>query len=313
MVRASDMIDLSTFCAVAEAQSFTDAATKLGVSQTLVSKRIKKLELRLGAQLINRSSRGFSLTEVGRGLYERFAAISDEIREAELSAQRLAGSAEGVARLAAPLVCAYIGVPNNQTMLETFPDLSVEMTIVDGDIDLINGGYDAAIHIGEVRESNLVVRKLTNARFCVVATPGYVSEHGAPRYLEDLAHFECLSGSENGRREWVFQSKCDKEPFRWEVHGRYSANSELVLHRACLLGMGYAQLAMPLIYEDLKAGRLVRVLEDFSYRTHPINVIYPSHNITDRTRSLVELVIEYLKSQLPEVGPQEEIQSGEWY
>ena len=290
-----------------EARSFTAAATRLGVSQTLVSRRIKKLEERLGTQLINRSSRGFSLTEAGELLYAKFSAITAQINEAELSVQQIAGSDEGIARLAAPLMCAYIGIPNNKYMLRKFPRLSLEVTIVDGEIDVINGGYDAALQIGEVRESNLVIRKLMDARFCVVATSAFIEQHGAPRCLEDLRNLECLCGIRNGKRQWIFQTSNDKSPFPLEVSGRFSAAHDLVLLRACLQGMGFAQLPVPLIHNDLKAKRLVRVLEDYCYRTVPIHVVYPSRNVTDRTRLLIEMVIGYLQEQLPEVKPHADI------
>ena len=297
------MSDQITFCTVVEAEGFSSAAQQLGCSQALVSKRIKQLEKRMGAQLINRSTRGFSLTESGRLLYSKYKDVAAHLAEAEREVVETISTGSGTYRFAAPLMCTYIGVPNNKRMLEDHPEISVIADIIDGEIDVINGGHDAAIQIGEMRDSNLIQKKAMDARFCVVATPEFVEANGEPKTPDDLARFECLAGIEGGKRQWLFQSRSDNEPYAVEVSGRFSAGHDLVLHRACLMDMGYAQLPLPLIYSDLKEGRLTRVLEDYCYRAHPIYVVYPSHNVTARTREVVDLVIKSLGTLVPDVPP----------
>lgn len=290
------MSELATFCAVVATESFSAAATQLGVSRALVSKRIQELEKRLGVRLINRSTRGFALTEAGELYYRRALETSKQIQRAEREVQLLASSYTGSLRLAAPLVCGYFGTPLLGALINAYPDLEIQLSIIDGPIDLINGGFDAAIHLGERRDSNLICRKVAEGRYSVVASPSYFHKHGLPKTPHDLAGFNCLRQLPIGASTWMFQEE-NGDPYPVEVSGNLSAGSEFILRQACLMGTGVALLPELLVSNDVETGALQQVLRQHCHFAHNVYLIYPSRDITEKTRALIEALIEFAEQQ----------------
>lgn len=287
--------DIVLFCFVAGTRSFSRAARELGVSRSLVSKRIAKLERRLQTRLIRRSTRSLSLTEAGELLYRRYSDIRKRIDHAEREVADLDRDHSGVIRLAAPAAWSYAGVPHIAELHRRFPDLEVQLSAVDGELNLIHSGHDAALHIGELEDSALVCRRIASVPLAVCAAPSYLAEHGAPERPSDLVRHKCLCANAAGTRRWRFR-EAGGESYTAPVNVEFSTDSELLLLRACVAGMGMTQLPRLLVDEHLEAGQLKLVLEDFSYQTDDIYVLLPQRDVPDKVR----LVIDYLVGHITE-------------
>ena len=183
------------FCFVAKTRSFSQAAKLLGISRSLVSKRVSRLEDRLDTRLVQRSTRSMSLTEAGELLYRRYTDITDRIDRAEREVSDLHRTHSGLIRFAAPMVCSYIGVSLIDRLHREYPNIEVQLCVEDGEIDVIKSGYDAAIHVGPLKDSNLICRKITTARLAVCGSPGYLIKRGVPNTTTDLKRHNCLSVS----------------------------------------------------------------------------------------------------------------------
>lgn len=285
------------YCFVARTRSFSKAAKILGVSRSLVSKRISRLENRLGARLLNRSTRSLSLTEAGELLYRRYSDIHERIEQAEQQVSDLHKTSSGTIRFAAPTVSSYVGVPLISDFHREYPNIDIRLSVVDDEFDLINSGYDAAIHIGELKSSNLICRKITTVRLAVCATPAYVDANGRPMTPYELDRHNCLClGSEQGNdKKWLFRG-ADDETFGVQIAGKFSANNELILLRACLAGLGFCQLPLVLLEPYIDSGKLEVVLDEFSNVYSDIYVVLPHRDITEKVR----IVVDFLTNRISE-------------
>lgn len=289
--------DIVLFCFVAGTRSFSRAARELGVSRSLVSKRIAKLERRLQTRLIRRSTRSLSLTEAGELLHRRYTDIRKRIDHAEREVADLDRDHCGVIRLAAPAAWSYAGVPHLAELHRRFPNLEIQLSAVHGALNLIHSGHDAALHIGELEDSALVCRRIASVPLAVCAAPSYLAEHGAPQRPSDLVRHKCLCANSAGasERRWRFREAGGKA-YTAPVNVEFSSDSELLLLRACIAGMGMTQLPRMLVDEHVEARQLSIVLEDFSHQTDDIYVLLPQRDVPDKVR----LVVDYLVGHITE-------------
>lgn len=292
---ANNASDMTVYCCVAKTRSFSHAGELLGVTRSLVSKRISRLEKRLGTRLINRSTRSLSLTEAGELLYRRYSDINDRVERAEQEVLDVNKSHAGLIRLAAPVVCSYIGIPLISALQRQFPDIGVRLSVVDGGFDLIESGYDAAIHIGELKSSNLICRKITTARLAVCATPAYIALHGRPEKPGDLKTHNCLRHGQasGGGSNWMFRVR-DSKAFAVQVSGNFSADNEIVLLRACLADIGICQLPHVLLESRINSGELALLLDEFNNISSDIYVVLPHRDVPEKVR----IVIDFLSQQI---------------
>lgn len=293
-LQASDVL---VFCFVAKTQSFSRAAKMLGISRSLVSKRVSRLEERLDTRLIQRSTRSMSLTEAGELLFRRYTDITDRIERAEREVADLNRTHSGVIRFAAPTTCSYVGVSLISKLHRNFPNIEVQLTVEDGEVDIIESGYDAAIQMGPLRDSNLICRKIASTRLAVCAAPRYLDTRGVPATPRDLRRHNCLAMTPEAgeERHWVFREQ-GKQEFLQEVRGDFHSNSEVVLLRACLAGMGVCQLPLVLVQEHASAGRLEPLLDTYTNVTTDIQVILPHRDIPEKVR----IAIDFLTDQARE-------------
>ena len=283
--------------------SFSHAAKQLGISRSLVSKRVSRLEDRLDTRLINRSTRSMSLTEAGDLLYRRYDDITERIDRAEREVADLHRTHSGLIRFAAPSVCSYIGMPLISKLHREYPNIEVQLSVVDEDIDVINSGYDAAIHIGPLKDSNLICRKITSARLAVCGSPGYLIKRGVPVSPKDLKRHNCLATTpQSGEsRQWLFR-ETDAKAFSIDVEGDFHTDNDVVLLRACLEGMGLCQLPIVLIDEHVRKGELELVLEDFSHIRTDIFVVLPHRDMPEKVRVAVDFLTEQVRRHFPEAA-----------
>jgi len=273
--------DMVTFARVVEAGGFSEAARQMGVSKSHVSKAIARLELSLGVRLLNRSTRGLSVTEIGAAFHEHCIRITEEAAQAAEVVGRLQSEPRGVLRVPAPVAFGRLHVgPAVAEFLSRYPRLKLDMTITDRMVDLVSEGYDVAIRIRREPSLHVVARELAPVRRVVCATPDYFERRGVPTAPQDLAEHNCLHYTHFGTQgEWRFQSP--RGEIVVPVKGTLRIDDDDTLAQAVLSGLGLAMLPTFIIGGELQAGRLRCVLSDYVplerriYAVHLPNVRLP--------------------------------------
>ena len=189
-----DLEGMAIFARVVETRSFSAAARDLGMSKSLVSKRVTQLEHSVGARLLNRTTRNMSLTEAGAAFYDHCARIVSELEEAKLAVGRLHSEPRGVLRISASVAFGTLHIaPALPEFLLLYPELKIDMAITDRVVDLAEEGYDVAVRIAKEPAPNLVARRLAAVNRQICATPEYFARHGVPQTPKDLERHNCLT------------------------------------------------------------------------------------------------------------------------
>ena len=293
-----DTIDgMRTFVAVISAGSFSGAAERLNMSPQLVSKYVGQLETRLGARLLNRTTRRLSVTEVGQAYYERCQAVLADIDEMESAVGDAAAAARGTLKINAPMT---FGTKHLSRAIVEYqcrqPEVTVELTLDDRVVDIVSEGYDIAIRIGRLQESSLVARKLAPVRLVVCGTSDYLAERGVPDTPKDLENHECLRytlSSDAGR--WRFRNGGQTEDV--QVSGRLSANNGDAIRLAALAGSGLALQPTFIVGDDVRDGRLQIVLEDYEAEPMGVYAVYAHRQyLSGKVRTFVDFLAGYFGS-----------------
>jgi DNA-binding transcriptional LysR family regulator len=287
------MASMAAFTKVVGAGSFSSAAREMQVSQALVTKQIQELESWLGARLLNRTTRRLSLTEIGTGFYERAARILEAVEEARNAAGALQTAPRGRLRINAPVSFGLLHLaPVITDFLQRFPDVSVEMLVNDRLVDLLEGEFDVGVRIGRLRDSSLIARKIAPVRLVVCAAPNYLAQHGAPRTPDDLANHNCLEYTYfETRGEWRLLDPAGKEVVV-PVSGRYLANNADVLRTTAIAGGGIILIPTFIVGDDLRAGRLVRLMPDYPPPEQGLHALYPpGRHLSAKVRSFVDFLV----------------------
>ncbi len=280
---------LAVFVRIAETGSLSAAARALGISRSAVSKKLAALEERLGARLLNRTTRRLSLTEVGSAFLERAQRILAELEEAEAAVSRLTTEPRGTLRVNAPMSFGVRHVaPALAGFMARYPDLAVTMDFNDRRVDLVEEGYDLAIRVADLPDSSLIARKLAPARRVVCASPDYWERHGKPDHPRDLAAHNCLVYTHlAGGSEWGFRDTGG--PFGVAIDGTLKANNGDALCEAARAGLGVYFAPTFLVGDDLSSGRLVAVLEAFEDPALSIYAVYPHRrHLSAKVRAFVD-------------------------
>lgn len=296
-----DLVAMLHFVRVVEAGSFTGAATKLGVSKSVVSERIAALEARLGVRLLHRTTRRLSLTSEGLALYERSARFVVAADEASLVLAGASKSPRGLLSISAPIVFAQDHlVPPIAAFLARYPDVRVEVSLADRVVDLTDERVDVAIRItSRLSGAGLVARKLARDRTVLCASPAYLARRGTPTRPEELLGHECLVYSLlEVADEWRFRSPGQRAVVSLPVEGRLRVASGSVLRTAALEGMGLAVLPTFMITRELAEGRLVRVLESsFVGVELGIHAVYAEAKpVPSKIRAFVDLLAAHFRT-----------------
>ena len=284
-----DIEDLRTFVDVADAGGVSSAARRLGVSKSIVSRRLFRLEAELGVQLLARTTRGAALTEAGVTFREHAARVCAEIDTA-LETIMPAGELRGRLRIAAPLSLGPTHLaPVFAEMARRHPMLHVHASYSDHFVDIIGEGFDCAIRVGYLSDSNLIARRVGPVHGKLVASPDYIREHGTPETPDELlAHQALMQGTET----WQFIDG-DKTV---SIHpqGRFKADNGTALAAAAVAGLGIAWLPDHLIEGYLDSGSLVPVMTRYPVPTAGMFVVRPpGEHSTRKVRVLTELLIEH--------------------
>ena len=300
MKTGSHSSDVIVFCVVARTRSFSAAAHQLGISRSLISKRVARLEDRLKTRLLQRSTRSMSLTEAGELLFRRYSEITDRIDRAEREVADLSSAHSGTVRFAAPMACGFIGMPMISKLHKEYPNIEVLLSIQDGPVDIIDSGFDAAIHIGPLKDSNLICKKITSVRLVVCGAPGYLRRRGLPETVADLKRHNCLTLDRDtaAEKSWLFR-EFGGPLLEQPVEGDFRTDSDVILLRGCLAGMGLAQLPAVLAKEYLDRGELVATLDKFCYVETDVFVVLPHRDMPEKVRVAVDFLTREAQRVFP--------------
>jgi DNA-binding transcriptional LysR family regulator len=288
---------MRAFIDVVEAEGFSAAARKIGRSKALLSKYVRELEDELGALLLNRTTRQFSLTEAGHTYYRRASEIIREIDSLQETVRESAGDVRGRIKLSAPR--SFADAPIGQSLIDFakgHPDIILEIHLDDRFVDLVEEGFDLAIRISRLENSSLIARRLAPFSVTLCASPDFIAERGEPQRPQDLARLPCIIDT-NSRylSNWAFLGD-NGEPFSVSVSGPIEVNSPMAARAAALSGLGFALLPDFIATPDIAAGRLVAVLDDRVARGAGIFAVYPHRRyLPAKVRVLVDFLVQWFK------------------
>ena len=292
--------ELKTFCLVAASGGFSSAARQLGVATSSVARLMDALEQRIGAPLLNRSTRSITLTDAGRDYFTRASQILAQLDEADDAAGAGGSEPRGLLRIAAPITFSGLFIaPLLPELGRRYPLLELDLRLSDALSNLVEESIDLAIRIGSVeRHPNLIARLLVQQERLICASPAYLARHGAPQTPADLAVHNCLQFAHRaGGQPWRIESAAGIEEV--QVRGTLSVNNGEVLRQAVVGGMGLGLMPDWLVARDLAAGTLVPVMRqyriDWGARDGGIYALYPaSRRGSNKVQAVVGLLAEAL-------------------
>ncbi|RZL88416.1 MAG: LysR family transcriptional regulator [Variovorax sp.] len=287
--------EMEVFVQVVHSQSFSAAARRLSLTPSAVSKLIARLEARLGARLLVRSTRGLHLTPEGTGFHTRARGILESMAEAEREVSQ-ASTPRGRVRINAnvPFGRRYL-LPLMSEFLARYPEIFVDLVLTDQVVNVREEKTDIAIRTGPLKDSNLVSRELGQSRFVVVAAPAYLERRGVPAHLEDLARHNCLGfGFIRHTQVWPF---VDAGGARLSVvpRGNMHVSDGETMRQLALEGVGVARLARFHVGRDVTEGRLAPLLEPFNPGdTDPVHAVFigPGKELPARVRAVLDFLYE---------------------
>jgi len=283
-----DIEDLRTFVEVADAGGVSPAARRLGISKSMVSRRLIRLEAELGVQLLARTTRGAALTEAGITFRDHAARVGSEIDTA-METILPSGDLRGRLRIAVPVSFGPSHFAHVLAqMAQRHPQLHIHAYYSDRFVDLIAEGFDCAIRVGYLPDSNLVARRIGPLYGKLVASPDYIRRHGSPETPEELAGHEALM---QATEVWQFMD--GEEIITVHPRGRFKADNALALAAAALAGVGIAWIPDGVTHDHLASGALVPVMTRYPPPPAGIYVIRPSgQHATRKVRVLTDMLIE---------------------
>ena len=293
--------EMEAFVCVVDQGGFTDAARKLGMSKSAVSKHVSALEARLGARLLDRTTRRVSPTEIGLAYYDRASAVMTSAAEADDMVSVMQSMPRGSLRISVPVSFGTAKLASLiSPFLKQYPEISINMVLDDRFAELVAEGFDMAIRIGALEDSSLIARKLATCRSIIAASPAYLEEHGTPSRLEELSDHSLLHYSNLSTGNfWRFQTKTGEER-HVRVGGRLTANNGETLKCAAIDGLGVALLPSFILGDSLKTGRLVEVLPSARLADLGIYAVYPPGRfVQPKLRSFIDYLVESFRG----VGP----------
>jgi DNA-binding transcriptional LysR family regulator len=298
------LTSLTTFIRVVDSGGFSAAGRRLNMSTTMVSNHVQALEARLGARLLNRTTRKVSLTEVGKAYYDRATQIIADLEQADDIAGAMQSTPRGTLRIYTATHIVQFVAPVVAEFLGSHPEVKVDLTIGERTIDLIDEGYDLAIRLTPPPDSSLIVRSLATWRHVLCCSPAYLEQHGPPRQLAELSEHNCVRHALYPfGDEWRFVDRKGM-PASVRVSGNLTSNSGETLRRAALQGVGVCLAAGFLVADDLEAGHLIRLLPEYRPVELSMNAVYPHrHHLSAKVRSFIDRLVHHSAEQQKLINP----------
>ncbi|MGU3577150.1 LysR family transcriptional regulator [Brucellaceae bacterium C25G] len=288
---------MRAFIDVVEAEGFSAAARKIGRSKALLSKYVRELEDELGARLLNRTTRQFSLTEAGHTYYHRAVEIIRDIENLQDAVSESSGDARGRIKLSAPRTFADAVI--GQSLIDfclNHPEITLDVSLDDRFVDLVEEGFDLAIRITRLQDSSLIAKKLAPFQTVLCGSPELIERVGKPERPEDLASRPCIIDTNSrSRNNWYFRNP-DGSAVAVSVSGPLEVNSPISTKHAGLRGLGFCALPAFVAEEEIAKGTLVSVLDEFMLTDGGIYVVY-SHKryLPAKVRALVDFLSQWFK------------------
>jgi LysR family transcriptional regulator for bpeEF and oprC len=299
---------IRVFVHVAETRSFTEAAHRLGLTSSAISKAITRLETEMGVRLLLRTTRSVGLSDDGKNFFEHCQQILTDIEAAENMLNRATSSPHG--RLRIHMTVGFgsrVIMPAMRGFIERYPGLTVNAELSDRNFDMAYEGIDAAIQIGELVDARLIARKLCNLRFVACASPDYLARCGEPQTPDDLDQHSCLAYvyPHTGRlREWQFEK--DGKTFGKTVSGKLNVSNAESLLQAATSGLGIAMISNFIAAEAIQAGRLRCILSNYATLGPRVSVVYlPSRILSPKVRAFVDFLTELIPGDSDRNGERE--------
>jgi LysR family transcriptional regulator for bpeEF and oprC len=292
------LTSIRVFVRVVEAGSFAKTADQLDMSRAMVTTHVAAIERKLGARLINRTTRRLSVTEDGRAYYERCVRILEDVDEAEAVLSRSSTVARGRLRVEMPIAFArHWLMPLLPRFLARHPELTVDFALSNRMMDLSAEGFDCAVRTGTPPDSNLIARRIGTLEWVTCAAPSYIRRHGAPMQPSDLQRHNCivwLSAQSMRAVPWRYQRNEEEQVV--DVKGNLALNAMEDAAAAAEAGIGIARTLQRLAERGLQEGRLVRVLDGWSSQPQPISIVYPhSRYLSAKVRVFADFLAHVFK------------------
>ena len=300
-----DLNKLHTFVRVAEHRSFTKAARDLHMTPSAVSKHIHELEAKLGLSLLNRSTRGVALTEVGDTFFKHCVDILGHLDEAVITAQGLQSTPQGTLRI--HVVAGYaqwILAPLLPAFMRLYPQLEIEVTTETPALSLVEAGVDVVVSGKASPDPGLQYREIGEVEYVVCAAPAYFRAHGTPKQPKDLQAHNCLVHTLFAPKEWPFKGTTRDVTVR--VHGTFRSNSSEVLAQVALGGVGIVRLPLYTLRAELASGRLQPIFQGINRSYQTMRVYYPA---TKHLPMKTTAFIDFLQSAITAAPVQRRSQS----
>lgn len=287
---------MRTFVRVVEAGSFTGVAAEQNTTQPTISRQVAALEEHLGARLLTRTTRALTLTDDGRAFYEHALRALEAVGEAENAVGRRQAKPTGTLRLAVPVVLGrrHI-VPRLARFLARYPEVTIDLAMSDGFVDLVEQGIDLAIRVGEITDQSLVARKIGMVRRLTVAAPAYLKAKGMPRTPEELKRHDCIVYTRlaTGNR-WHFESV--DGPLSVTVSGRFRVDNSEAVREGVLAGLGIAVIPAFAFSDEIMRGAVKVLLKNYEPKLLPLNAVYPSRRYVPlRVRAMIDFLAHELE------------------
>jgi DNA-binding transcriptional LysR family regulator len=296
-----DLNEMVVFARVVQAGSFTAAARALGMPKSTVSRKISDLEDRLGARLLQRTTRKLSLTDVGRVYYEHCARVVAEVEEAELAVTQMHAAPRGQLRVTTPLTFSFLA-PVVAEYLKRHAQVQVEVVCTDRRVDLIEEGFDLALRAGQLGDSSLIARRVGHIRTVLVAAPDYLERRGVPASPAELEKHDCIVFGGTPGNERTFRQ--GHRLVEVTLQARLVVNDFEMLREAAAEGLGIAAIPDYLCAADIEAGRLQSVLEDWHLPDRPVHALYPStRHLPAKVAAFLDVIRERLRLSSAEAQP----------
>ena len=297
------LTEMEAFATVVDQGGFTDAARKLGVSKSAISKHVSSLEARLGARLLNRTTRRVSPTEIGLAYYDRARRVLNDAGEADALVTSMQSAPAGLLRIS---VATDFGVnhlsPVLGAFLEEFPDITVNMVLNNRYVELISEGFDMAIRIGEMEDSSLRARKLAETTKRMIAAPAYLAKNGRPARIDDLNEHKLLHYSNNAAGNVWKITAPSGEKRQVRTAGWLTVNDGQSLLNAAISGLGIAYLPSFLYGDAMARGLVEDAIPGLPHDTQGIYAVYPPGRFTQpKVRAFIDFLVHAFAEKGPDV------------
>ncbi|TIX10870.1 MAG: LysR family transcriptional regulator [Mesorhizobium sp.] len=290
---------MRAFIDVVEAEGFSAAARKIGRSKALLSKYVRELEDELGALLLNRTTRQFSMTEAGHTYYRRASEIVREVDSLADAVRESSGDVRGRIKLSAART--FADAPIGQSLIDfakEHPDIVLDIHLDDRFVDLVEEGFDLAVRISRLENSSLIARRLAPFSVRLCASPDLIAKHGMPMRPQDLARIPCIIDT-NGRwlTNWPFKGDAG-DTMSVSVSGPIEVNSPMTARAAAVAGLGFTMLPDFIAIPEIESGRLVTALDDRLLSGSGIFAVYPHQRyLPAKVRVFVDFLVQWFKTR----------------